>query len=451
MDTRGASCNDSAMNTVEQSTVWDKVRARLKDEIPPSRFDAWFQPVHVAQQDGTFLIKAANRFFLDGLRSQYGTQILDAFRRIVGDDVQVRFEVDEHLEQPAAATTESKQQANVDGYIDPRFTFANFVVGSGNEFCYAASRAVAEKPGEIYNPLYIYGGVGLGKTHLINAIANELITTNHIRIAYRTGERFTNELIKAIRNGSTDLFREQYRRVDVLIVDDIQFIAGKDRTQEEFFHTFNALYEVKKQIILTSDRSPRELTNLMERLRSRFNWGLVADIQPPDLETRLAILASKAELAGIQLNQDVAQLLASRITSNVRELEGALTRLTAHAQLTGQTIDIAFARHVLRDLLHEEVRSLSIEDIQRHVATYYNINPKEMRSAKRTRTIAFPRQVAMYLSKELTQQSLPEIGSAFGGRDHTTVLYAVRKIEGKRKQSPEFNEEIERLSASLRQ
>jgi len=237
----------------------------------------------------------------------------------------------------------------------------------------------------------------------------------------------------------------------VLIIDDIQFIAGKDRTQEEFFHTFNALYEVKKQIILTSDRSPRDLTNLMERLRSRFNWGLVADIQPPDLETRLAILSSKAELAGIQLDKDVAHLLASRITNNVRELEGALTRLTAHSTLTGRTIDIAFARHVLRDLLHEEVRAISVEDIQKKVASYFNINIREMSSSKRSRTIAFPRQIAMYATKELTSLSLPEIGSRFGGKDHTTVLYAVRKINAKRKDSDDFDEEMGRIMSLLKQ
>jgi chromosomal replication initiator protein len=238
--------------------------------------------------------------------------------------------------------------------------------------------------------------------------------------------------------------------VDVLIIDDIQFIAGKDRTQEEFFHTFNALYEINKQIILTSDRSPRELTNLMERLRSRFNWGLVADIQPPDLETRLAILGSKAELAGIQLDKEVAYLLASRITNNVRELEGALTRLTAHATLTGRIIDLSFSRHVLRDLLHEEVRAISVEDIQTKVASYFNINPREMRSSKRSRTIAFPRQIAMYACKELTTLSLPEIGAEFGGRDHTTVLYAVRKIINKRKESVDFDEQMNRVMGLLK-
>ncbi len=445
-----ASCNHSAMTDSNQVNAWNTIRQQLMKEIPPSRFDAWFQPIQVTEENNRIIIKASNRFFLDGLRSQYGELIRQIVNQTLGTQIEVLYKVDASIEQPVIATR-AEEPASVDGYIDPRFTFENFVVGSGNEFCYAASRAVAEKPGEIYNPLYLYGGVGLGKTHLINAVANELMNQNHTKIAYRTGERFTNELIQAIRNGSTDQFRDQYRKVDVLIIDDIQFIAGKDRTQEEFFHTFNALYEIKKQIILTSDRSPRELTNLMERLRSRFNWGLVADIQPPDLETRLAILASKAELAGIQLAKDVAQLLASRITNNVRELEGALTRLTAHATLTGRNIDIDFARHVLRDLLHEEVKAITIEEIQKKVASYYNINPKEMRSNKRSRTVAFPRQIAMYASKELTKQSLPEIGEAFGGKDHTTVLYAVRKIDRMRLDSDEFDEEVSRILALLRQ
>ena len=443
------------MTTTFDESHWHRIKDALMDEIPASRFDAWIRPLTAHFNEDSLVIKVANRFFLDGLQASYGNRITELTHIIIGKHISIDYEVDAKLAAAADVKKEEAEvvskQSNVDGYIDPPFTFENFVVGSGNEFCHAACRAVAEKPGEIYNPLYLYGGVGLGKTHLINAVANELLSNDHTRIAYRTGERFTNELIQAIRNGSTDAFRNQYRQVDVLIIDDIQFIAGKDRTQEEFFHTFNALYEVKKQIILTSDRSPRDLTNLMERLRSRFNWGLVADIQPPDLETRLAILSSKAELAGVHLDKDVGHLLASRIKNNVRELEGALTRLTAHATLTGRTIDIAFARHVLRDLLHEEVRAISVEDIQKKVASYFNINIREMSSSKRSRTIAFPRQIAMYATKELTTLSLPEIGGHFGGKDHTTVLYAVRKIDAKRKESDDFDEEMGRIMSLLKQ
>ena len=435
-----------------KEALWNTVSEIMKSEMPASSYDAWIRPVSAKYSNNELTLFVPNRFFLDGLKSNYGQLIVSLVKETTGTDTPVQYAVNPTPQTVKVGDhAEPAKPARVDGYIDPRFTFANFVVGSGNELCHAACRAVAEKPGVVYNPLYLYGGVGLGKTHLINAVANELIAKNHAQIAYRTGERFTNELIQAIRNGSTEQFRNQYRRVDVLIIDDIQFIAGKDRTQEEFFHTFNALYEVNKQIILTSDRSPRDLTNLMERLRSRFNWGLVADIQPPDLETRLAILSSKAELAGIQLNKDVAHMLASRITSNVRELEGALTRLTAHATLTGRTIDLSFARHVLRDLLQEEVRTISVESIQSKVASYFNINHREMRSSKRSRTVAFPRQIAMYAAKELTTLSLPEIGDLFGGKDHTTVLYAVRKIDKMRKESEEFDEEISRIMALLKQ
>jgi len=456
LDEDGQACTIQPMTTASDHSHWQQITEQLEKETPASQFDAWIRPLAADYSDQTLTVKVPSRFFLDGLKSKYGKRLDALSLEILGADTSLRYLVDSSLaeENRKQRETENKGTAKasvVDGFIDPRFTFENFVVGSGNEFCHAACRAVAEKPGEIYNPLYLYGGVGLGKTHLINAVANELIEKNLTHIAYRTGERFTNELIQAIRNGSTDSFRDQYRKVDVLIIDDIQFIAGKDRTQEEFFHTFNALYELKKQIILTSDRSPRELTNLMERLRSRFNWGLVADIQPPDLETRLAILSSKAELAGVNLDKDVAHLLASRITNNVRELEGALTRLTAHATLTGRTIDIEFSRHVLRDLLHEEVRAISIENIQKKVANYFNINIREMSSNKRTRTFAFPRQIAMYATKDLTTMSLPEIGRQFGGKDHTTVLYAVRKIEKMRKDDDDFDEEISRIIALLKQ
>ncbi|RLL54800.1 chromosomal replication initiator protein DnaA [Mariprofundus sp. EBB-1] len=443
------------MSHISNDSFWQHISDQLQSEIPAARFDAWIHSLSAHYSDHKLTIKVPSRFFVDGLKSNYGQRITEIACDLAGSPVTISYEVDASLASHSVQSDKNEEPASpaslVDGFIDPRFTFANFVVGSGNEFCHAASHAVADNPGEIYNPLYLYGGVGLGKTHLINAVANCLIDRGITKIAYRTGERFTNELIQAIRNGTSEQFRNQYRQVDVLIIDDIQFIAGKEKTQEEFFHTFNALYEVKKQIILTSDRSPRELTNLMERLRSRFNWGLVADIQAPDLETRLAILSSKAELAGVTLDKDVGHLLAARITNNVRELEGALTRLTAHSTLTGRVIDLTFARHVLRDLLHEEVRSVNIEDIQKKVASYFNINIREMSSSKRSKNIAYPRQVAMYATKELTTMSLPEIGRNFGGRDHTTVLHAVRKIKKMRDESDDFNEEMNRIINLLKQ
>jgi len=435
-----------------QKIDWQPILDELAEEVPAARFDAWIRPVRSSVEGRTLILSVPSRFFLDNLRDHHEKAIRKKVQQHFGDDVVIEFGVNPELavEIPQEGTRGEVQGGQVDGFIDHRFTFANFVVGPSNEFCHAACRAVADLPGSIYNPLYIYGGVGLGKTHLINAVANELLNQNHFKIAYRTSERFTNELISAIRNGTTQQFRDRYRQVDVLIVDDVQFIAGKASTQEEFFHTFNALYEVRKQIILTSDRPPREMNHLQERLKSRFGCGLVADIQPPSLETRQAILNSKAELAGIELPADVTALLASRITSNVRELEGALTRLTAHATLTGRTIDMDFSRRVLRDLLHEEVRAVTVEDIQKHVANYYNIRLQDMRSKKRTRNVAFPRQVAVYCCKQLTSLSLPEIGEAFGGRDHTTVLYAVRKIDEMMQGNESLEVEVERMMQMLR-
>ncbi len=430
---------------------WQVILNALAEDVPAARFDAWIRPIHATIEDGTLALHVPSRFFLDNLKDHYGETIRQLAREHFGPDVEVDFRVDASIMQEAPKQdAETPTHPKVDGFIESRFTFANFVVGPSNEFAHAACRAVAEQPGEIYNPLYIYGGVGLGKTHLINAVANELIQRNDFSIAYRTSERFTNELIQAIRGGATEQFRDRYRKVDVLIIDDVQFIAGKASTQEEFFHTFNALYEARKQIILTSDKPPREMDHLQERLKSRFGCGLVADIQPPSLETRQAILKSKAELAGVKLPDEVTTMLATRITSNVRELEGALTRLTAHATLTGRAIDMDFARRVLRDLLHEEVKAVTIDDIQKHVANYYNIRVQDMRSKKRSRNIAFPRQVAMYFSKALTSRSLPEIGEHFGGRDHTTVLYAARKIEAKMDEDEAFREEMNRLAKLIR-
>jgi len=436
---------DRRVTRSRKNISWQRIYDALAEQVPASRFDAWIRPIHAVVNGHQLLLSVPSRFFLDGLRDHYEKLILKLVKEEFGDGIEVVFAVDSSLGTTTKADDHGKKTGDIDGFIDPRFTFENFVVGSSNEFCHAACRAVTDQPGETYNPLYIHGGVGLGKTHLINAVANTLLEKGGMKIAYRTSERFTNELISAIRSGTTEQFRNRYRQVDVLIIDDIQFIAGKGSTQEEFFHTFNALYEVRKQIILTSDRSPREMNNLEDRLKSRFNWGLVADIQPPDLETRLAILSRKAELAGVSLPEDVAFLLASRISNNVRELEGALTRLTAHATLTGKVIDMDFARYVLRDFLHEPARTITVEDIQKKVSGYYNIRIQDMRSKKRTRNVALPRQVAMYACKQQTSMSLPEIGESFGGRDHTTVLHAVRKIERMIRESSDFQDEIIRV------
>lgn len=429
---------------------WQQIYDALAEQVPAAQFDAWIRPIHAVVEGRKLQFTVPSRFFLDGLLDHYKKQLCDLVHDKFGNDVDISFAVDSSLITISDSGHVPVASAQVDGFIDPRFTFENFVVGSSNEFCHAACRAVSDQPGETYNPLYLHGGVGLGKTHLINAVANALLEKGDMKIAYRTSERFTNELISAIRGGSTEQFRNRYRQVDVLIIDDIQFIAGKGSTQEEFFHTFNALYEVRKQIILSSDRSPRDMNHLEDRLKSRFNWGLVADIQPPDLETRLAILSRKAEIAGVSIPEDVAFLLASRISNNVRELEGALTRLTAHATLTGKTIDMEFARHVLRDLLQEQVRSITVEDIQKRIAGYYHLRIQDMRSKKRTRNVALPRQIAMYACKLQTSMSLPEIGESFGGRDHTTVLHAVRKIERNIQESSDFQDEIDRVLSLLK-
>jgi len=441
-------CSILTMNNPTWTTQWQDIINQLQDQLPSQKFDAWINPLEANIVDNALVISCASNFFINGFKADCGSVFEDCIHTVLGQDMDIHYKVGKP--QVIKTTEQKTQPSKIDGNVDPRFTFKNFIVGSSNEFAFAACQAVAEKPGESYNPLYLHGGVGLGKTHLIHAISNELSQKPNIKIAYRTGERFTNELIKAIGSRSTDQFREHYRKVDVLIVDDVQFIAGKTSTQEEFFHTFNALHEVHKQIILVSDRNPHDMSHLEERLRSRFNWGLVADIQPPNLETRLAILASKTELAGITLDKDVSYLLASRITNNVRELEGALTRLTAFSYLTKKAIDIDMAKNVLREQLHVVVRSITIEDIQKKIADYYGIAPKEMKSNKRSRNIAFPRQAAMYITKELTQASLPEIGSSFGGRDHTTVLYAHRKIDAKRQEDRAFDDEISHLLNTLR-
>jgi len=441
------------MSHNEWKQQWNHITEQLKLKLPSSTFDAWIYPLHTQMVGNTIKIFGPSRFFLNGLETHCGKEIELVIQDTLKANIQIQYQIDTDEQQQGESSKEHTFKhipSEIDGHIDPRFTFDNFVIGSSNEFAYAACHAVADQPGESYNPLYLHGGVGLGKTHLIHAIANHLRQKSGIKIAYRTGERFTNELIKAIGNRSTDQFRKNYRKVDVLIVDDVQFIAGKVSTQEEFFHTFNALHEIHKQIILVSDRNPHDMSHLEERLRSRFNWGLVADIQPPNLETRLAILANKSAIAGVTLDQDVSYLLASRIDSNVRELEGALTRLTAYSHFTKKSIDVDMAKSVLREQLKVIVRSVNVPDIQKKIAEYYGIPVKEMCSPKRSRNLAFPRQVAMYISKELTQLSLPEIGAQFGGRDHTTILYAHRKIEKKCQDEPMFQDEVEQLLSGLR-
>jgi len=412
---------------------------------------AWVEPVTTHLEGNVLTLSVPGQLFIDGLKKDCESKILIILQSLNLSDIQLDYNIDTSIEMFPEASKPAAKKSNIDGFIDERFTFENFIVGSSNEFCHAASLAVAEQPGEQYNPLYIHGGVGLGKTHLINAIANQLANTGSYKIAYRTGEHFTNELIDSIRTQRTSAFRDKYRKVDVLIIDDIQFIEGKQSTQEEFFHTFDVLHKAKKQIILTSDRDPSAIKHLAERLRSRFNWGLVADIQPPNFETRMAILKSKIALAGIEIDEDICFLLASKITSNVRELEGALTRLTAYAKLSRKPITMELAQDKLRDQLQLQAKVINIEDIQKQVANYYNIRSADMRSKVRKRNIAYPRQIAMYLSKELTKMSMPEIADKFEKKDHTTILYAHRKIQHECQQNPDLLLEIQRLTTLLKQ
>jgi chromosomal replication initiator protein len=344
--------------------------------------------------------------------------------------------------------------ARVDGrrsVLLPKYTFDNFVVGASNQFAHAASKAVANQPGDHYNPLFIYGGVGLGKTHLVNAIGHQVLDRNpNARVVYLSSESFMNELIAALRRDRMDEFKSRFRRIDVLIVDDVQFLAGRERTQEEFFHTFNSLYDSHHQIVLTSDKFPKEIPDLEERLRNRFEWGLIADIQPPDVETRVAILEKKAEVEGVDLPQDVALFLATNIDSNVRELEGSLTRLGAFASLNKCPITVDFARDVLQNVLRNRTeRAITIESIQKAVCDFFHIRPTDLRSKRRTRTISLPRQVAMYLCRRYTNASFPVIGDRFGGRDHSTVIHAAQVIERRLREDPTFRATVERLERLL--
>jgi chromosomal replication initiator protein len=333
----------------------------------------------------------------------------------------------------------------------PKYTFDSFVVGASNQFAHAASKAVANQPGDHYNPLFIYGGVGLGKTHLVNAIGHQVLDRNEdARVVYLSSESFMNELIAALRRDRMDEFKSRFRRVDVLIVDDVQFLAGRERTQEEFFHTFNSLYDGHRQIVLTSDKFPKEIPDLEERLRNRFEWGLIADIQPPDVETRVAILEKKAEIEGIDMPQEVAIFLATNIDSNVRELEGSLTRVGAFASLNKCPITVDFAREVLQSVLRDRAdRAVTIETIQKAVCEFFRIRPTDLRSKKRTRTVALPRQVAMYLCRRHTDASFPVIGDRFGGRDHSTVIHAAQVVERRLRDDPAFRATVERLERLL--
>ena len=441
-----------AVDTSSASGVWQEALRRIEGRLTKPSFESFVKAMApVALHDDVFVFSVPSRLAKEWVETRYSSLIHGALREVLARTVSIQLTVAEApLPSPAAASPPPRSPDTLQ--LSPKYTFDTFVIGSGNRFAHAAAMAVADAPARAYNPLFIYGGVGLGKTHLLQAIGHHVIHRQGLtRVAYISSEKFTNELINAIRDDRTLEFRTKYRNVDVLLIDDIQFLAGKERTQEEFFHTFNTLHEASRQIIITSDRPPKEIPTLEDRLRSRFEWGLIADIQPPDLETRIAILRKKAEIDGISVPDQVAEFIAQRIQSNIRELEGALVRVVAYASLTRQPITGDLAAEILKELLPAAAsHPVTIPVLQKSVAEHFGIRIEEMRAKRRTKGVAFPRQVAMYLARELTDASLPRIGEEFGGRDHTTVMHACERVKEALVQDPQFAARLKKLVDTLR-
>ena len=436
------------------SDLWDRCLENLKKDVNRQSFETWFKPTKASLSgEHTLKVRVPNEFFRDWIRDHYQGQIQKALKNLHPEQLEIQFEVDLPAsakpaplntaiispETPTSASAEEKPRltmptpsrvsADFEFILNPKFSFESFVVGNSNRFAHAACFAAAESPARSYNPLFIYGGVGLGKTHLLQAIGNFVLEQNpNIKVLYISSEKFMNDFIQSIQAGRQQDFRNKYRTVDVLLIDDIQFWEGKEATQEEFFHTFNVLYEAQKQIVATSDSHPKEI-KLEERLRNRFEMGLVTDIQEPDLETRIAILRKKAENEGILVPNEVTLFIANHVKANIRELEGSMLRVSAFAALTQQEITLELVKEVLKDSLPSEDRRISVDAIQRLVAERYNCKFSDMKSKRRTKQVAFPRQIAMFLARELTSHSLSEIGASFGGKDHTTIIHAYEKIE----------------------
>jgi len=444
--------------------LWQRVAGRVRNELGQVGFETWISPLNFVGIEGrTATIKAPNRFFRDWVNERYVEILRESLSAEVGMNVNIALVVEDHngngngshaaaakrpplpAPAPSAAGREGRTQ------LDPRYTFAEFVVGSSNQFAHAAAQAVANQPGEKYNPLFIYGGVGLGKTHLATAIGHHLLAKGDRprKVLFLPSEIFMNDLISSLRRDRMGEFKERMRRVDALILDDVQFIAGRERTQEEFFHTFNSLHAERHQIVLTSDKAPRDIAGLEERLRNRFESGLIADIAPPDLETRVAIVQKKAALENLQLSSDVALYVAQNVSSNVRELEGCLTRLAAFASLNKCAITVDFARQALRDLIREQEVKLDIDLIQKRVSEFFHIRLADLKSKKRTQHIAFCRQVAMYLCRKLTDSSFPTIGDRFG-RDHSTVIHAYNLISRRVSNDSAFRHSIDKIERDLK-
>ncbi|MFW5979475.1 MAG: chromosomal replication initiator protein DnaA [Halanaerobium sp.] len=463
----------------ELDHIWKKTLENIKEQITNPSFNTWFSETKAVMTtaENQLVLQVPNNFIQEWIQSQYTDLIEEILEELTGnqwtlllltpeevkkfekDKVNNNLDENENKNKEIEVVEENTEEDSLESELkqngfNPKYTFDTFVVGNSNRFAHAASLAVAEAPAKAYNPLFIYGDVGLGKTHLMQAIAHFILKNNpDYKVVYVSSETFTNELINSIKDDSTVDFRDKYRNIDILLVDDIQFLAGKERTQEEFFHTFNTLHESNRQLIISSDRPPKEIPTLEERLRSRFEWGLITDIQKPDLETRIAILRKKADIENLTIPNEVVIYIANKIQSNIRELEGALVKVIAYSSLVDREIDVDLAREALKDLVNKkknESIEVNIERIKKIITSDYNLKMEDMESKKRTQNIAFPRQIAMYLSRELTDFSLPHIGNEFGGRDHTTVIHAHNKIKEKIENEDDFSNKIERLIDTIK-
>jgi len=438
--------------------IWNKILLKIEGKVGGSVYDLWFKPIKLSQvKEQAATLDIPNRFFKEWIEDSYPNLIKESMETVLGYPVMLRYRIEEKQQTGQKKIIEKLENkriklASKGIYLNPKYTFDNFITGNSNQFAHAAAIAVAGSPGKVYNPLFIYGGVGLGKTHLMNAIGNKVLDMRHdFSVLYVSSEQFTNEVVTAIRHDKMGEVREKYRNLDLLLFDDVQFIAKKTATQEELFHTFNALYEKPKQIVISADRPPKEISEITDRLRSRFGMGLIADIQPPDVETKLAIIFKKAEMMGLKnVPEDVTNFLATRIKSNIRELEGCLIRIAAQSSLTGEEISLETTKKILRDIIHDDERPVTVEVVQKVVCEFYNITLADIKAKRRTKDIALPRQVAMYLSKQITNSSLNDIGKNFGGKDHATVIYACKQVEERRTKDETFNRMIENLLQKIK-
>jgi chromosomal replication initiator protein len=440
--------------------MWQQVLSIIQTKLSKPSFDTWFKATKASfNGDSTVIVTAPTTFAAEWLESRYTKLVRTTLQEFLGRQYDIKFIIEENkppepavMQPPVIQTVHVGPEETFSHMLNPKYTFDTFVIGVNNRFAHAASLAVAEAPAKAYNPLFLYGGVGLGKTHLMHAIGHYIL--EHVpstRVLYLSSEKFTNEFINAIRDNRGESFRTKYRNIDVLLIDDIQFLAGKEQTQEEFFHTFNALHEERKQIVISSDRPPKEIPTLEERLRSRFEWGLMTDIQPPDLETRIAILRKKAKAENLDIPSEAMVYIANQIDTNIRELEGALIRVVAYSSLINQDISSHLAAEALKDIIpSSRPRMISMQDIQQKVGDLYGLKLEEFKARKRTKAVAFPRQIAMYLSRELTDYSLPKIGEAFGGRDHTTVIHAHEKITQQLKIDQDLYKIIQTLTEKIK-